>query len=134
MNDRPCLRQCLILLAFISLGELGAAEKTNAGQIQVTMLGQVSRTGKIPLPPTATIDDAFVAAGGYNPEEKGAAAHGGRPAIYCVLMTRDHGVDMNMQVHVKVDRKTRIVRVIDDARRAVPLKDGDTIILPVITR
>ena len=136
MNVFTSRRICVVaplLFAFVFVGALDAADAKAAGKIEVTVLGEVLKKGKIQLRAPATIDDAFAAAGGFN-REGDASAHSGRPAKYCVLMTRDHGIDTNMQVQVKVDLKSRTIRVIDEAKRTAPLKDGDTLIVPVITR
>jgi NADH:ubiquinone oxidoreductase subunit F (NADH-binding) len=133
MNFSTCRALCAFLFILGFAAVLHAADKTASGKIEVTLMGEVVKTGKIQLPASATIDDAFAAAGGFDADGARLQHHGG-PAIFCILMTRDQGVDFNMHVPVKVDRKTGTIRVTDKTRRTVPLKDGDTVIFPVITR
>lgn len=96
-------------------------------------MGEVLRPGKVPVPVAATIEDALAAGGGFDTEGARLRHHGG-PPVFCILMTRDHGVDMNMSIHIKVDRKSRVIRVTDETQRNIRLKDGDSLIIPVITR
>lgn len=125
----PVLRTiAVVLFTVVFAGILSAADKPAAGTIEVTLLGDVARKGKIQLRTPAAMEDAFVAAGGF------LSVKGSSPPDFCILMTRDHGVDMNMHVRVKVNLKTRAIHVIDEAKRTEPLKDGDTLIVPVITR
>lgn len=102
-------------------------------KIAVSLMGQVVTTGTIMLPTPATMDDAFAAAGGFNRDDP-AANRRAAPAKFCILMTRSNGVDENMHVAIKIDGKTRTIRVVDKAWKNVPLKNGDTLIVPVITR
>lgn len=86
--------------------------------------GPVQRPGKYRLKTPATIEQAFVEAGGWN-----GSGEDGIPAKYCSLIHEVDGEDVHTRIRIRIDRKTKQIVVLDQAWKDYHLVEGDKIFL-----
>lgn len=107
------------------------AAEVSKSPIKVVVTGNVSKGGAHLLPAGASIEAAFVAAGGWA-GEGGLSPDDGQPPSYCNLKPAGVPALKPRKVRIGVDKVTRRIAVMDPEWSGYQLSDGDILTVPVV--